>query len=88
MAHFTEAVPSLRTPSRIADRLGVPLHRILYIIATRPHIRPAALSGATRVFNEEAEALIRHEVNAIAARRESQTPVKDTTGAHLPPRPE
>jgi hypothetical protein len=65
----TQAVPSLLTPGRIAAELGVPLPRVLYVLGTRAHIRPAARAGTLRLFSREAIPLIRHELNAIDARR-------------------
>jgi hypothetical protein len=65
----TPAVPSLLTPGRIADELGVPLPRVLYVLATRRHISPAARAGTLRLYDRKAVASIRHELNAIDARR-------------------
>ena len=64
----TPAVPSLLTPGRIADELGVPVPCVLYILATRRHILPAARAGTLRVYHPDALALVRHELNAIEAR--------------------
>jgi len=63
--------PRLNTLGRIALRLGVPLHRVQYIIASRD-IRPAAYAGQLRLFDSKAMARIRHEINAIDARRSSK----------------
>jgi hypothetical protein len=60
--------PKLDTTGRIAGKLGVPLHRITYIIASRG-IEPAAFAGRLRLYDREAVAIIRHELNAIDARR-------------------
>lgn len=65
----TPAVPSLLTPGRIAAGLGVPLPRVLYVLSTRPHITPSARAGTLRLFNQQAVAMIRHELNGIDARR-------------------
>ena len=59
----------LLTPGAIADELGVELHHITYILATRPNIRPAAKAGILRVYNRDALQLIEVELNAIDARR-------------------
>jgi len=67
MASSTDA-PKLDTTGRIAGKLGVPLHRITYIIASRD-IRPSAFAGRLRLYDREALAIIRHELNAIDARR-------------------
>lgn len=65
----TAAIPQLRTPGTIASELGEPLHRIVYILSSRPHIRPSARAGTLRLFDLEAVAQIRHELTAIDARR-------------------
>lgn len=62
-------IPSLLTPGRIASDLGVPIHRVLYILANRAHIRPTAKAGNIRLFSECAKAMVRHELNALDARR-------------------
>ncbi len=63
-------VANLRTPGVLAADLDVPLHRVLYILQTRDHIRPSARAGRLRLYDREALALIRHELNSIDARRE------------------
>jgi hypothetical protein len=65
----THAVPSLLTPGRIAERLGVPLPRVVYVLSTRRHILPAARAGTLRLYDEAAIAQVRHELNGIDARR-------------------
>ncbi len=62
-------IPRLRTPGVIAELLGVPLHRVQYVLRTRPHIRPAARAGRLRLYDNEAIAMICQELNAIEARR-------------------
>ncbi len=54
--------PSLNTTGEISRRLRVPVHRVEYIIATRG-IQPAAVAGASRVFDEQAVAAIARELN-------------------------
>ncbi len=61
--------PKLLTPGRIAEQVKVPLHRVLWILATRSHIRPAARAGTLRLYEREAIAQVRHELSAIDARR-------------------
>ena len=68
----TPAVPFLLTPGRIAAELGVPLPRVLYVLATRTHIRPSARAGTLRLFSRQAVAEIRDELNDIDARRRGQ----------------
>ena len=48
--------------------MGVATWRVQYVIATRG-IAPSAYAGRLRLFNREAVARIRHELNAIDARR-------------------
>lgn len=61
--------PALTTPGVIAREIGVPLHRVLHVLATRKHIRPAARAGTLRLYDRQAVAQVRHELNAIDARR-------------------
>lgn len=64
--------PRLLTPGVIAAELKVPLHRVLHVLATRLHIRPAARAGTLRLYERDAIAQIRHELSAIDARRHSR----------------
>ena len=66
-------VATLRTPGVLAAALDVPLHRVLYVLRSRGHIRPSARAGRLRLYDREAIALIRHELNAIDARPEGAT---------------
>lgn len=59
----------LLTPGRIAAELGVRLPRVLYLLATRPHILPRARAGTLRLYDRAAVAMIRRELNDIEARR-------------------
>lgn len=65
---MTQSEPSLITPGVLARELGEPLHRVLYVLRTRPHIRPRARGGTLRLYDRASVALVRHELNAIAAR--------------------
>lgn len=62
-------LPRLRTPGVIARELGESLQRVQYILRTRPHIKPAALAGRLRLYDRQAVAMVRHEINAMDARR-------------------
>ena len=64
-----DSTPRLLTAGVIASKTGAPLHRVLYILSTRSHIRPAARAGALRLYDNRALAMVRHELNAIDARR-------------------
>ena len=58
----TDAAPKLRTPGVLAESLGRPLHRVLYVRRSRPHIRPAAMAGRLRVYDRDSLEAIRIEV--------------------------
>jgi hypothetical protein len=62
-------IPKLITPGVIAVELGVPLHRVLRVLATRPHIQPSARAGTLRLYDRNAVALVSDELHAIDARR-------------------
>jgi hypothetical protein len=71
------SAPRLRTPGVIAAELSAPLHRVLHVLATRPHIRPAARAGTLRLYDRRAVAMVRHELNAIDDRRASKGMARD-----------
>ena len=74
--------PRLKTPGVIAERLGVPLHKVLHILRTRDHIRPTARAGTLRLYSHEAEMAIRHELGRIGTRqRGNQTISRPQGGA-------
>lgn len=79
MAGKTETKPivKLLTTGRIAWMLDEPVARVAYVLATRPHIQPAAMAGNARLYNNLALAQVRHELNAIDARR-CRTEQEDT----------
>jgi hypothetical protein len=61
--------PKLITPGIIAQELAERLQRVLRVLATRKHIRPSARAGTLRLYDRKAVAMVRHELNAIDARR-------------------
>ena len=65
----TRSTPDLITPGVIATKLGEPLHRVLHVLSTRHHIQPSARAGRLRLFDKRTVAMVRHELNAIDARR-------------------
>lgn len=67
-----ETPPKLITPGVIAKQLSEPLHRVLNVLATRPHIRPSARAGTLRLYDRKAVTMVRHELNAIDARRDAR----------------
>lgn len=62
----------LITVGVIAAELSEPLHRILHVLRTRQHIQPAAIAGTLRLFDRQALAMVRHELNAIDAKKPSE----------------
>jgi len=64
-----KTVPKLITPGVIAGELGQPLHRVLNVLRTRIHILPMARAGTLRLYDRQAVAMVRHEINAIDARQ-------------------
>lgn len=69
-------VPNAVTAGRIAQRLGEPLHRVTHVLNTRSHIRPAARAGRLRLYRLDAIAQVRHELNAMDARRAGREEAK------------
>ena len=65
------ATPQLLTAGRIAADLRVPLPRIQYILATRPHIQPAARAGTLRLYDRRTAVLIGDELRLIESRKGS-----------------
>ena len=61
--------PTLITAGVIARELNEPIHRVLRVLATRKHIQPSARAGTLRLYDRRAVAMVRHELNAIDARR-------------------
>lgn len=64
--------PKLVTIGVIAAELGVTVDRVSRLLRTRPHIEPRAYAGNVRLFDNTAIAQVRHELNAIDARREER----------------
>ena len=63
------SAPRVNTIGQISTRLKCSVHQVAYVLRTRPHIQPTAIAGTARLFTEDQVAMIRHELNAIAARR-------------------
>lgn len=64
-------LPRLVTVGVIARELNVDVARGCRIIRARPHIRPRALAGTVRLFDNLAVAQVRYELNVLDARREA-----------------
>lgn len=62
-------LPQLITVGVLAQALGIPVDRVSRILRNRPHIRPRAYAGNVRLFDSEAIAQVRYEINRIDARR-------------------
>ncbi len=62
--------PRLVTVGVIASAIGVSVDRVCRILRTRPHIKAKAYAGNVRLFDNATIALVRHELNAMDARRE------------------
>lgn len=73
----TKPPPVLRTAGRIAAELNAPLHRVLYVLNSRQHIHPSARAGTLRLYDRLAVAQVRHELNAIDARRAERTEARN-----------
>ena len=58
--------PSMPTIGEIARRLGVPTHRVAYVIRARG-IRPCGWAGNARVFDQAGVEAIASELERIAA---------------------
>ena len=63
-----DTAPKLRTPGVLAEDLGQPLHRVLYVLRSRQHIRPAAMAGRLRLYDRDALEAIRVELARMDAR--------------------
>ncbi len=63
------SIPVLLTPGELAAEIGTPLHRILHVLRTRPHIQPVARAGVVRVYDRAALEAVREEINRIGAER-------------------
>ncbi len=68
MANDGNREPRLLTAGVLAERLGVPLHRVTYILRTRRHIRPVARAGTLRLYDAAVERLVRAELGPSARR--------------------
>jgi hypothetical protein len=64
-------VPNLRTAGVIAVEVGEPLHRVLYILRTRRHIRPVARAGRLRLYDSTALSQVRDAIQSMARPTES-----------------
>ena len=71
---MTRKIPQLRTPGVIADELGEPLPRVLYVLRTRGHsIRPIGRAGVLRVYDRAAVGSVADVLLAMDRRTEAGT---------------
>ena len=59
----------LHTVGDVARILGTPIHRVEYILKTRPQIRPVGRVGIARVYDDAAVELLRAGLQEIECRR-------------------
>lgn len=71
MAEPYPPVPQLTTAGVIARKLGVPLHRVQYVLRTRTHIKHTAWGGNLRLFPREAIAMVSDELELIESNKRS-----------------
>ena len=64
-----QPIPSMPTVGEIARRLGVPLHRVEYVICSR-RLHPCSRAGHARVFTEADVDHIASELRRIERDRE------------------
>ena len=64
----TNRPPQLNTLGKVAQHLQVPVHRVQYILRSRPQLRPAATAGRLRLFDDETIEQIARELQSINSR--------------------
>ena len=69
--------PKLVTPGVIAAEIGAPLHRVLYVLSTRPAIRPVARAGTIRVYDRMAVTQVGFQLRFMDAGRRRRRGVSD-----------
>jgi hypothetical protein len=67
---MANGTPQLRTPGVIAEELGVPLSRVLYVLQKRSQaIRPIGRAGVLRLYDRAAVETVRSELQAMDQRQ-------------------
>lgn len=67
---MANGTPQLRTPGVIADELGVPVSRVIYVLQKRSHdIRPIGRAGVLRLYDRAAVDAVRDELYAMDQRQ-------------------
>jgi hypothetical protein len=62
-------IPQLRTPGVIADELGVPLTRVLYVLR-KYNVRPIGRAGILRLYDCRAVDAVRDALREMDRRQE------------------
>jgi len=60
---------TLLTVGEIARRLAVPLHRVEYVLRTRPQLRPLTRVANVRIYNEGVLQFVAGELQRIDTER-------------------
>lgn len=66
--HMDDSPPAVRTTGKMAADLGVPKHRVEYVIRSRG-IRESARAGQFRLYGRDAFRAVADALDAIDARR-------------------
>jgi hypothetical protein len=67
---MVNGTPQLRTPGVIADELGVPLSRVLYVLQKRSQdIRPIGRAGVLRLYDRTAVEMVGNELRVMDQRQ-------------------
>ncbi len=63
-------IPQLRTPGVIAEELGVPVSRVIYVLQKRSDaIKPIGRAGVLRLYDHGAVEMVRNELLAMQQRQ-------------------
>lgn len=68
MTRKSRKAVQLNTIGVIADELRVPVHRVRYVLDSRPYIAPSAIAGRARLFDRQAVEQIRFELSRMDGR--------------------
>lgn len=60
---------ALHTVGDVARLLNLPIHRVEYILRSRPQIQPVGRVGIARVYDESAVELVRQAITDISRRQ-------------------
>jgi hypothetical protein len=67
---MANGVPQLRTPGVIAEELGVPLSRVLYVLQKRARdIKPIGRAGVLRLYDRTAVEIVADELRSMDEQR-------------------